>query len=458
MDSINYLAKHISKLNEIFKNTYLNHIHILTNCDFQFSFSKSSLGSIIISLNQVKPFVELTKEKYLFNNQNSFFFRIKPKLLNAKLLSIELINDDNIVCFSFLKTTDTYDKFNYKLYVELFKNNTNIILTNNDIILDAIHLKGFETKRPIMPQTKYLLPTNERIKKEIYESKVDNFILSYIASIETKYLDNKYSVLKKSLKSKIKSLSNKIEKVSKDKEEAVSNLEYRYVGDYLLTNYEENKYINEYKIDGKTYVNSTFLPLDQFIQKCYKTYKKAKQTIKISDEYIINSLNEKSYLESLLSSLQFFKEEDYIETFIELDKLGYIKNKKTVKKKDIPSFKPYYVIFNNVKIGFGKNSSQNDYLTFKEAKKDYYFLHIFKDHGPHVVIFSSNFNNEIKEFASELALYLSSNVVGEVLFAQIKNVKKGTKEGQVNILKYETFNITKFKYDINSYLINAKRF
>ena len=129
-----------------------------------------------------------------------------------------------------------------------------------------------------------------------------------------------------------------------------------------------------------------------------------------------------------------------------------------IRKKDIPSFKPYYVVFNNVKIGFGKNSTQNDYLTFKEAKKDYYFLHIFKDHGPHVVIFSSTPSNEIKEFASELALYLSSSTVGEVLYTQIKNVKKGDVEGKVNILKYETFNIVKFKYDIASYLLEAKRF
>ena len=458
MNSQNYLSKHIENIDKIFKNTYLNHIHILTNCDFELTFSKSSLGGIIISLNNDKPFIELTKEKYLFTNQNSFFARIKQKILNSKLLSIEVINNDNIVCFSFLKTTDTYDKIIYKLYVELFKNNSNIILTSNEIIIDTIHLKGFETKRPIMPQTKYLLPTNERTVKEINEEKMDQFISNYISNIETKYLDNKYSVLKKSIKSKIKSLNNKIEKVSNDKNEAIKNLEYRNVGDYLLTNYEDNKYLNKYEIDGKTYVNSNFLPLDQYIQKCYKIYKKAKQTIQISEEYINKSNIEKDYLESILSSLKVFKEEDYIETFIELDKLGYIKNKKTVRKKDIPSFKPYYVVFNNVKIGFGKNSTQNDYLTFKEAKKDYYFLHIFKDHGPHVVIFSSTPSNEIKEFASELALYLSSSTVGEVLYTQIKNVKKGDVEGKVNILKYETFNIVKFKYDIASYLLEAKRF
>ena len=101
MNSQNYLSKHIENLDKIFKNTYLNHIHILTNCDFELTFSKSSLGGIIISLNNDKPFIELTKEKYLFTNQNSFFARIKQKILNSKLLSIEVINNDNIVCFSF---------------------------------------------------------------------------------------------------------------------------------------------------------------------------------------------------------------------------------------------------------------------------------------------------------------------------------------------------------------------
>ena len=82
MNSQNYLSKHIENLDKIFKNTYLNHIHILTNCDFELTFSKSSLGGIIISLNNDKPFIELTKEKYLFTNQNSFFARIKQKILN----------------------------------------------------------------------------------------------------------------------------------------------------------------------------------------------------------------------------------------------------------------------------------------------------------------------------------------------------------------------------------------
>ena len=72
MNSQNYLSKHIENLDKIFKNTYLNHIHILTNCDFELTFSKSSLGGIIISLNNDKPFIELTKEKYLFTALHNY--------------------------------------------------------------------------------------------------------------------------------------------------------------------------------------------------------------------------------------------------------------------------------------------------------------------------------------------------------------------------------------------------
>ena len=126
MNSQNYLSKHIENLDKIFKNTYLNHIHILTNCDFELTFSKSSLGGIIISLNNDKPFIELTKEKYLFTNQNSFFARIKQKILNSKILSIEVINNDNIVCFSFLKTTDTYDKISKKFIQDMFRSDNDL--------------------------------------------------------------------------------------------------------------------------------------------------------------------------------------------------------------------------------------------------------------------------------------------------------------------------------------------
>lgn len=119
---------------------------------------------------------------------------------------------------------------------------------------------------------------------------------------------------------------------------------------------------------------------------------------------------------------------------------------------------PYYVLFNDTKIGFGKNSSQNNELTFKIAKKNNYFLHIDKNHGSHIVIFNENPTNEEKQFASELALKLSKMNDGDVCFSSIKNIKKSSVLGKVIMLEYETFHINKFKYKIENYLKNAKRF
>lgn len=182
-------------------------------------------------------------------------------------------------------------------------------------------------------------------------------------------------------------------------------------------------------------------------------------TIQISDKYILESIDLKEYLETILNELSFLNEDDYLELIKELENNNILKvNKHLNKKTAQKAIKPYYILVDNTKIGFGKNNIQNDYLTFKLAKKDEYFLHINKNHGPHVIIFSNSPSLKEKEIASEIAIYLSKNTVGEVMYSQIKNVKKADMPGKVNVLKYETFEIKEFKYDILELLNDAKRF
>lgn len=459
MNNVDFLKNTVEDLSNTFTNCYVNKIQALTNFDFLFMFSKNSLGSIFVSINPTFPFLKLNKKKFTISNQQYFLNKIKPKIENSKLVNIEVLNNDNIVAFHFDKVNDLYEKIHYILIFELFKNNTNIILTDKNKIVEALHIRNLDTNRPILLNMNYTTPKEIPIKKEIDEKEIIFKEDKHIEEIEQLFLDEKYGYVKKTLKAKIKSLNTKIEKVKKDKDEASKKMIYKDLGDYLLTNYEEEKNKKEIVFNGIIYNLDPRLSFDKNIQKLYKNYKKAKLTIQISDKYIQESIDMKEYLETILNELSFLNEDDYLELIKELENNNILKINKHLNKKQVQkTTKPYYILVGDTKIGYGKNNIQNDYLTFKLARKEDYFLHINKKHGPHVVIFSTSPTLKEKEIASEIAIYLSKNTVGEVLYSKIKDVKKADMPGKVNILKYETFEIREFKYDIFNLLKESKRF
>ena len=115
MTFIERLKENINEINSSLSGTYLNKIQCLSDYDYLFSFSKSKSKGIFISLNVKNPFLKLTDKKFLFNQSNAFFLRLKAKLLNSLFLKASIYNDDNILELEFIKTTDTYDKIHYSL-------------------------------------------------------------------------------------------------------------------------------------------------------------------------------------------------------------------------------------------------------------------------------------------------------------------------------------------------------
>jgi len=454
-----YLRKEIEEINNNFKNLYLNHVQVLTNNDFLFLFSKSSLGGIFLSFNSTFPFIKIVRKKYCFSINNISISKIKNKILNSKFLGCEIINDDNVILLKFLKVNETYDRLNYNLYVELFKTNYNIVLTLNNKIVEVLHAKSLETKRPIMIGMNYLLPNKIfSLKKEENENDQLNKINSYLLSIESIYLKNKYGYIKKTIDAKIKSLNHKIENLNNDKNNALNKLVYKDLANFLLTNFDEFKYEKHIIFENKDYKLNESISLNENIQKLFKQYKKAKQTILFTTNLIDESAELIDYFKSIIEKIDFYNEDDYLDLIEELSNKNIIKKSKKVKTNTPNKNKPYYIIYNGTKIGFGKTSYQNDYLTFKLANKNNYFLHINKSFGSHVIIFSSSPNLKQKELASEIAIYLSKNSLGEVIYTQVKNLKKGKESGLVLFNKYETFTIKNFKFEIKEILNEAKRF
>ena len=129
-----------------------------------------------------------------------------------------------------------------------------------------------------------------------------------------------------------------------------------------------------------------------------------------------------------------------------------------MKKKKADAKLPFYIKVGDTAIGFGKNSRQNDYLSFKKARKNDMFLHINEFSGSHVVIFNDQPNNEEILTAAEICLILSNKTVGDVQFCQVKEIKKGTDQGKVQLNSYKLITLNKIRSDTYNLLLHQKRF
>lgn len=458
MTNIDHLIKIEGKLNSLFKGSFLNKLQQITNNDFLLGFSKGKEQSAIISVNLQNPFIELTDRKYLQNINGTFFQHLKARIMNSSFHGARILNNDNILCLDFVKTTDTYDKIPYTLVIELFKSNTNLILVSEGKIVEAFKYKGIDTNRPVLNNIIYEAPKTILAPKEFSE-KDQNSINEYLNNIEAKYLKEKYSNVISLLKRKKKSLNKKIDNLKIEEEEAIKHEKYQEYGDYLKICLNEVKRGDKsFTYEGITIpLKETYSPT-QNLQYFYKVYKKSKLTISSTKKYIYQAQNEIEYIDHILATIDFYNEQEYQELLKELTNSKLIKLPKYKIEKKITASKPSYIIFKGTKIGFGKNSNQNNELTFNLANKSDYFLHINKSHGPHIIIFNNNPSDEIIQFACELALFLSKVQDGDVIFTRVSNLKKTSTLGQVRMDKYETYHINKIREGMNNYVLNAKRF
>ena len=114
-----------------------------------------------ISLNFAKPFIEITDfaPKFLRPDTSLFAQNIKKYFSNAKLFDFKQVNNDRIISFSLHKVYENYDVFDGVVYIELFSNHPNLLITNltNQIIF-AKHYTNVQSVRLILNNIEYTLP------------------------------------------------------------------------------------------------------------------------------------------------------------------------------------------------------------------------------------------------------------------------------------------------------------
>lgn len=206
----------------------------------------------------------------------------------------------------------------------------------------------------------------------------------------------------------------------------------------------DNYYTNEpikieldVRYDGKTNA-----------KRYFQKYNKAKNAISYLNEQISKTEAEIEYFNTLLGQMEFASYYDAIEIKEELEQQGYLKKKKKTnirKKKAIPHYETF-IMEDGTKIAIGKNNLQNDYLTFKYAKRSDMWFHVKDMPGSHIIVFRDVLEEEhIRTAANLAALYSKASHSSSVAvnYAPIGSLKKapGNYLGKVILNHYKTIYI-----------------
>lgn len=476
-------------INEQMVDTHISKITMLNETDFMISKSKNCQEKLFISLNNREPLITLCREsKQFIPSSNNFVQKLKKEIENGRVILCEKINNDRIIHFNISKTSETYKKIFRHLYIELIPNQANLILTdeNNKIILCYRQIALSPNGRLLVNGVKYEEPLSqnacefstfeqEQIKKYyqngkiIFEIGLDNNLYSaiktptsqkispqtlydnYYINMETKHRKEVSNEVVLSITHHNKSLKKKLNNLKSEKKLANNYMTYKEYADMILTYQNELSIQDDYILinDYKIPCNSLLTPL-QTANEYYRKYQKMKRSIAHLEEQIKITEDKITYFETLQNQLENSNDADLKGIEFELAEQGYI-NKRTIKSKHPHSngmSQPYYFTIDNVKIGFGKNNLQNNYLTFSLAKPQHYFLHTKNKPGSHVIIFDENPSNKVKEYAAMIALINSHLDDGEVQITKKKNVKKINSLGKVSLSSYETVYIREIDSDL----------
>ena len=404
---------------------------------------KNSDIKLVISLNHFNPLLYFVKNKEIYPSiELEFLTSLKDNIKGLIIDNISLLNDE-IVFLSF-KDSDI------KLVVELFKYRSNIIIIKNNKLIDLFYKPNDRLKI----DEKYEIPSNEdAFNKTTY---IDEEYLNKHFENELKIKEEeKYAFFINYLSNRIKRNERKIKNINNDLLKAKENLKYQdYADNIYCLNLDLKGHYKSIDINDEVILLDESKRLKDNIDSFYKISKKAKQTILLNESNIENAKKELSEYQSLLNRFKNANSEKEKEKIV-LES-NFIKKKQEIKETSFNH--PYKINLNGTIIYFGKNANQNDYLTFvKKLDREFYFFHI-KDHsGSHIVLANKKPTENELIFASELALYLSKVKSGNVIYSKKKNVRRGSRLGEVKFKNYSTIKINNIQNNIKEYVDKAVR-
>ena len=186
--------------------------------------------------------------------------------------------------------------------------------------------------------------------------------------------------------------------------------------------------------------------------KYYKDYNKAKTAEEMLTLQLDKGRKELDYLNSVLENIKLAEgERDLQEIRQELTDTGYLRraSKAKSREKRVSSKPMEFRSTSGLRISVGKNNTQNDLLTCKQAYKSDIWFHTQKIHGSHVILWTEGGQPDLQSLneAACLAAWFSQAREGgkvPVDYTPVKFVKKpaGARPGMVVYTTYETAWVT----------------
>ena len=186
--------------------------------------------------------------------------------------------------------------------------------------------------------------------------------------------------------------------------------------------------------------------------KYYKDYTKAKTAEQMLTIQLEKGRRELDYLNSVLENITLAEgERDLQEIRQELTDTGYLRrlSKAKGREKRVSSKPMQFRSSAGLRISVGKNNTQNDLLTCKQAFKSDIWFHTQKIHGSHVILWTEGGQPDLQSLneAACLAAWFSQAREGgkvPVDYTPVKFVKKpaGARPGMVVYTTYETAWVT----------------
>ena len=253
-------------------------------------------------------------------------------------------------------------------------------------------------------------------------------------------------------------MARKAENLKRDYAATQKRDEFRLRGDLITANLYRMKggervlQAENYYEDGCPLIDIPLDPLltpQQNAAKNYKQYNKLKTAEFHLRKQIEKAENERAYLESVLQELaQAETEQEFNEIRRELQETNYLK-KSSGKKEQKRAFAPRtFKTSGGLEVLVGRSNVQNDQLTKKSDKRDYWF-HTQHIHGSHVILRCAGLtpgDEDLRE-AAMLAAYFSQAKKSSgvpVDYCPVKFVKKpaGARPGMVTYDNYRTLYVT----------------
>lgn len=299
-----------------------------------------------------------------------------------------------------------------------------------------IHLKGketaFENLSALLDRTFYARAERDRVKQQAGD-------------------------LERWLQNELNKLNLKLKKLQKDLDHASKLDKFQLYGELLMANlYQFEKGMKEVTVINYYSENEEQITIPiserktpvENAQSYYTKYNKAKNALIMINEQMEKTKSEIQYFEMILAQVGQASPADIEEIREELAEQGYLRMRATKRKKKPTKPSPeQFVSSTGIAISVGKNNKQNDYLTFKLAKKTDIWLHTKDIPGSHVVIHSNEPDETTLLEAATLSAYYSKARESSsvpVDYTEIRQVKKpnGAKPGFVIYFEQKTLYVT----------------